>query len=208
MKKKTTLSKITSILYSFLLLVLGILAIVSKDVFSEYLGIIAGSILIVVGVIMLIYSLLIRTMILGTSFIIIEALFTTLLGIFLCVNTEASITIITYGLGTWLLINGLLKMINSFSLKSFKVKTWFISLIVGAIYFTLSILLFIFIGTAQDIVSIMLGVFLIIAAIANLVELIDTIKREDRETKILNNINNNVDNLDHIDFDFTKDDKN
>lgn len=66
-KKKSTLSKVFSITSSALLIVLGILAIVSRDFFSASLGIIAGSILIVIGLFIIVYALFASRLILGSG---------------------------------------------------------------------------------------------------------------------------------------------
>lgn len=206
-KKKSTLSKVFSITSSVLLIVLGILAIVSRDFFSASLGIIAGSILIVIGLLIIVYALFASRLILGSGWLFIQGMIAGAVGIFLVINSDASIAIITYALGFWLLASGISKFVNSFDLKKFRVKTWYVTMIIGIFDIVLSIILFSFSGTAGDVISILLGIFLILSGIGDIIELFDSHKRENREQKIINNINKNVDHLDNIDFDFTKDEK-
>ena len=98
-------------------------------------------------------------------------------------------------------------MMNSIDIKKFKGKSWWVTLLIGILYVVLSIVLFVFNDGANNVVSILIGVFFILSGIFGLLELFDSFKREKREQNIIHNINKNMDNIDHIDIDFTKDDK-
>ena len=84
MKQRKRISKAISLITSILLIVLGILALVARDNFSWALGIISGVFLIAVGVVSIIYAVVIKKMILGSGWLIIQGILAIVLGVVLC----------------------------------------------------------------------------------------------------------------------------
>lgn len=208
MKQRKRISKAISLITSLLLIVLGILALVARDNFSWALGIISGVFLIAVGVVSIIYAVVIKKMILGSGWLIIQGILAIVLGVVLCTIQDATLSIISFILATWLVIRGVSKMWGSTTLRRFKVSTWWLTLLVGALYFVLGLLLYIFQSVANNVIVILIGSFFIISGLLNIVELFDESKRERREENIIKTIHKSIDkDIDHIDIDFTKEDK-
>lgn len=208
MKHRKWISKAISLITSVLLIVLGILSLVSQDNFSWALGIIAGIMLIGIGVASIIYGVVIKKMILGSGWLIFQGILAIILGIVLATIKDASVTMISFFLATWLVIRGITKMWDSTTLRRFKVSSWWLTLILGILYFILGILLYIFNNFTNSVVIILIGSFFIVSGVLNIIELFDEGKREKREEKIIKTVHKSIDdNIDHIDFDFTKDDK-
>lgn len=208
MKHRKWISKAISLITSVLLIVLGILSLVSQDNFSWALGIIAGIMLIGIGVASIIYGVVIKKMILGSGWLIFQGILAIILGIVLATIKDASVTMISFFLATWLVIRGITKMWDSSTLRRFKVSSWWLTLILGILYFILGILLYIFNNFTNSVVIILIGSFFILSGVLNIIELFDEGKREKREEKIIKTVHKSIDdNIDHIDFDFTKDDK-
>lgn len=208
MKQRKRISKAISLITSILLIVLGILALVARDNFSWALGIISGVFLIAVGVVSIIYAVVIKKMILGSGWLIIQGILAIVLGVVLCTIQDATLSIISFILATWLVIRGVSKMWGSTTLRRFKVSTWWLTLLVGALYFALGLLLYIFQSVANNVIVILIGSFFIISGLLNIVELFDESKRERREENIIKTIHKSIDkDIDHIDIDFTKEDK-
>lgn len=207
MKSKSFANKILSIICNLLWIALGIFALCTPDTFSSSLGIVAGSFMIAIGAFMLLFAIFSTRLIIGTGFFALEGVVTLALGIFLVCYHETSMVMVTIILAFYFLISGLSKFINSLGIRKFKIKSWWVTTIIGILYFSLGIVLFVFTDESSVIVTYILGSFFIISGFLGLLELIDTYKRELKEKTIINNINRNVDNLDHIDIDFTKDDK-
>lgn len=205
--RKSFVNKILSVLCNVLWIVLGIVAICSPSAFAASLGTIAGSFMIVIGALFVLFALFSSALILGSGFLVLQGIITLALGIFLVSFREASLVMITFALAFYFLFNGISKIITSIDLFKLKGKTWWITTLIGALYITLSIVLFMFTDESSDIVSYLIGSFFIISGVMGILELFDSFKREKREKIIINNIHKNVDNLDHIDIDFTKDDK-
>lgn len=205
--KKTLMNKILSILFNILWIALGIFAIASPKGFGASLGLVAGTFMIIIGSLILLFALFSSTLIIGSGFLFLEGIITLCIGILLVVFKEASLSIVTFSLAFYFLFNGLSKVINSIDIKKFKVKSWWVTLLIGLLYIVLSIVLFAFNDGANNVVSILIGIFFILTGVFGILELFDVFKREKRESTIIKNIHNNVDNLDHIDIDFTKDDK-
>ena len=207
MKKKSWLRKSLSLVTSLLLITLGILALFSKDNFASILGIISGIALILIGVLTILYAVIIKRMILGTGRLIFQGILSTLLGILLLVVQEASIYLVSTFLSIYLLIRGISKISNSVTLKTFKVTSWWITLVLGILYTILGLALFIFNNVTNEIVTILIGTFFIISGALNIIELFDYLKREKREEQIISQVNKSIKNdVDHIDIDFTKKD--
>ena len=207
MKKKSWLRKSLSLVTSLLLITLGILAFFSKDNFASILGIISGIALILIGALTILYAVIIKRMILGTGRLIFQGILSTLLGILLLVVQEASIYLVSTFLSIYLLIRGISKISNSVTLKTFKVTSWWITLVLGILYTILGLALFIFNNVTNEIVTILIGTFFIISGALNIIELFDYLKREKREEQIISQVHKSIENdVDHIDIDFTKKD--
>ena len=207
MKKKSWLRKSLSLVTSLLLITLGILALFSKDNFASILGIISGIALILIGALTILYAVIIKRMILGTGRLILQGILSTLLGILLLVVQEASIYLVSTFLSIYLLIRGISKISNSVTLKTFKVTSWWITLVLGILYTILGLVLFIFNNVTNEIVTILIGTFFIISGALNIIELFDYLKREKREEQIISQVHKSIKNdVDHIDIDFTKKD--
>lgn len=207
MKKKSWLRKSLSLVTSLLLITLGILALFSKDNFASILGIISGIALILIGTLTILYAVIIKRMILGTGRLIFQGILSTLLGILLLVVQEASIYLVSTFLSIYLLIRGISKISNSVTLKTFKVTSWWITLVLGILYTILGLVLFIFNNVTNEIVTILIGTFFIISGALNIIELFDYLKREKREEQIISQVHKSIKNdVDHIDIDFTKKD--
>ena len=205
--RKSIVNKILSGLCNVLWVVLGIVAIVSPQAFANSLGTIAGSFMIIIGALFVLFALFSSALILGSGFLVLQGVITLSLGIFFVVYRDASLVMITFALAFYFLFNGISKIVTSVDLAKLKSKTWWVTTIIGVLYIALSIVLFTFTSESSNVVSYLIGSFFIISGVFGVLELFDTFKREKREKIIINNIHKNVDNIDHIDIDFTKDDK-
>lgn len=205
--RKSIVNKILSGLCNVLWVVLGIVAIVSPQAFANSLGTIAGSFMIIIGALFVLFALFSSALILGSGFLVLQGVVTLSLGIFFVAYRDASLVMITFALAFYFLFNGISKIVTSVDLVKLKSKTWWVTTIIGVLYTALSIVLFTFTSESSNVVSYLIGSFFIISGVFGILELFDTFKREKREKIIINNIHKNVDNIDHIDIDFTKDDK-
>lgn len=205
--RKSVVNKILSGLCNVLWVVLGIVAIVSPQAFANSLGTIAGSFMIIIGALFVLFALFSSALILGSGFLVLQGVVTLSLGIFFVAYRDASLVMITFALAFYFLFNGISKIVTSVDLAKLKSKTWWVTTIIGILYIALSIVLFTFTSESSNVVSYLIGSFFIISGVFGVLELFDTFKREKREKIIINNIHKNVDNIDHIDIDFTKDDK-
>ena len=205
--RKSIVNKILSGLCNVLWVVLGIVAIVSPQAFANSLGTIAGSFMIIIGALFVLFALFSSALILGSGFLVLQGVITLSLGIFFVAYRDASLIMITFALAFYFLFNGISKIVTSVDLAKLKSKTWWVTTIIGVLYIALSIVLFTFTSESSNVVSYLIGSFFIISGVFGVLELFDTFKREKREKIIINNIHKNVDNIDHIDIDFTKDDK-
>ena len=205
--RKSIVNKILSGLCNVLWVVLGIVAIVSPQAFANSLGTIAGSFMIIIGALFVLFALFSSALILGSGFLVLQGVITLSLGIFFVAYRDASLVMITFALAFYFLFNGISKIVTSVDLAKLKSKTWWVTTIIGVLYIALSIVLFTFTSESSNVVSYLIGSFFIISGVFGVLELFDTFKREKREKIIINNIHKNVDNIDHIDIDFTKEDK-
>ena len=208
MKKKKWISKAISALNSILLIVLGILVICAKEYLAWSLGIVFGVMFIAVGAVTIIYAVAIKKMILGSGWLIIQGVLSIVLGIVLTTVRDASVGFVSFVMATWLVIRGVAKMLDSNTLRRFRVSSWWLTLLLGALYFILGFLMYFLNGLAGDVVAIVIGSFAITSGLLNIVELIDITKREKREKSIIKSLNKSIeDDVNHVDIDFTKDGK-
>lgn len=208
MKKKKWISKAISALNSILLIVLGILVMCAREYLAWSLGIVLGVMLIAIGIVTIIYAVVIKKMILGSGWLIIQGILSIVLGIVLTTIKDASVSFVSFIMATWLVIRGVSKMWDSTTLRRFRVPSWRLTLLLGVLYFTLGFMMYFLNGLASDVIAIIIGSFAIASGLLNIVELIDISKRERREKSIIKSLNKSIDeDVNHIDIDFTKDDK-
>lgn len=208
MKKKKWISKAISALNSILLIVLGILVMCAREYLARTLGIVLGVMLIAIGIVTIIYAVVIKKMILGSGWLIIQGILSIVLGIVLTTIRDASVSFVSFIMATWLVIRGVSKMWDSTTLRRFRVSSWRLTLLLGVLYFTLGFMMYFLNGLASDVIAIIIGSFAIASGLLNIVELIDISKRERREKSIIKSLNKSIDeDVNHIDIDFTKDEK-
>ncbi len=208
MKKKKWISKAISALNSILLIVLGILVMCAREYLAWSLGIVLGVMLIAIGIVTIIYAVVIKKMILGSGWLIIQGILSIVLGIVLTTIRDASVSFVSFIMATWLVIRGVSKMWDSTTLRRFRVSSWRLTLLLGVLYFTLGFMMYFLNGLASDVIAIIIGSFAIASGLLNIVELIDISKRERREKSIIKSLNKSIDDdVNHIDIDFTKDEK-
>ena len=164
-KKKSLINKIFSILFNILWIALGIFAIASPSGFGASLGIVAGTFMIIIGALILLFALFSTRLVIGSGFLFLEGLITLAVGIFLVSFKDASLSIVTFSLAFYFLFSGISKMMNSIDIKKFKGKSWWVTLLIGVLYVVLSIVLFVFNDGANNVVSILIGVFFILSGI-------------------------------------------
>ena len=68
-KKKSLINKIFSILFNILWIALGIFAIASPSGFGASLGIVAGTFMIIIGALILLFALFSTSLVIGSGFL-------------------------------------------------------------------------------------------------------------------------------------------
>ena len=200
MNKKSVLKKSFSIAYNILLIVLGVVAIVSPDLFTNYVGLISGIFVLAIGLCLVVLGILSFSVSFGGYFLLIGGFFATGIGIFFMAYPGVGMSLVTIVLAFMFFFNGISKTTLALQQKRFHLSGYIFNLIFGIFYIVLSIFMFFFTREFNDIVSIILGVFLAIAGISGIIQEFIPDKSRAKEERIVSKAR---EDSEHIDIDFT-----
>ena len=170
------------IIFSAILIVLGLVFVIFPSLFVNSIGIISGVILLLVGILGIILSLMTRGIMFVSIFSIIISVVAICFGITFIVNPDLVVTILPIFLICYLLINGVSKIFSYIKFK--EVKAYILDLIVGIIFIILGITLIFFIDEFNSFLAILVGVMLLIIGLSSLIEIIIKLINTNKKVKI------------------------
>ena len=163
---------IVSLVLGIILSVIGIVFVCLPSTFITSIGVITGSILIVLGVIMLVTAFILSRRALSSIWNIITGVLMVIFGILFLADNGFVISTITIFLFIYLFINGISKIVNSFTLKAINYKFWFINLIYGLILLVLGVTLLFVDDLLSKALGILVGVIFIILGLSLVIDFI------------------------------------
>ena len=164
--KMMNLSMIASIIF----ICLGVFLYVMPYISATIIGVILGSLILLMGVYSIYKHKKNTSKLLVFQFELILGVISLLLGILIILNPLLVSIIITVCLGIWLLILGTFKINYALSLKKFKEDFWPLTLTMGIIYLVLGAILIFNPLSASMIISEIVGLFVIVYGLISLVE--------------------------------------
>lgn len=214
--KKRILQNLPSAIIAVLMIALGIMALVNRELFSTTLGWVCGLVFLGFGALLILYVIFIKSSPFGTIWLVMQSIVLIVVGIILVSYRQNTIQIITYTLGAWLLLSGIGKIITGLSLRLLMYKFWFLYLIVGIIFVSFAFTLFFF-DKSSDVITILLGIFLTTSGTLNMVDWVvnkvgtkgdgDTQEQESNFAEFRSyHSQKNIGDSNHIDVDFTEKD--
>lgn len=167
---KVLKNNLGKIIFDIVLVILGLVFIIFPSFFVNSIGIIAGAILIIVGLLGIILALVTYSFLFSSIFSIIISVISLCFGITFVINPSLLVSILPIFLIIYLLFSGFSKI---FSFAKFnKDKYYIINLIVGIIFIILGVTLMFFIDEFNEIIAILFGVLLLIIGLSSLIEII------------------------------------
>lgn len=187
------------IIFDIILIILGLMFIIFPSIFVNSIGIIAGTILIVVGILGIILALITSSFLFSSIFSIIFSIMSLCFGITFVVNPSLLVSILPVFVIIYLLFSGFSKIFSFAKLRND--RYYIINLIVGILFIVLGITLMFFIDEFNSITAILFGVLLLFFGLSSLVEiivkLIDKNKNEKHvEKKIIGGFKGKEDAID------------
>lgn len=165
MKKKFNKIIYGSWVSSFLFLIFGIFLFIKPKLANSLIGYVVGAIILLSGLCAIINYFMAKREFKYINFELIYGIVTLIAGIVIIFNPLAISSIITIGLGIWMIINGIMKINTSLILKKYKEETWMILLFIGLLTLISGILLIFNPFEATMVVTQVLGMFAIVYAI-------------------------------------------
>ncbi len=165
MKKKFNQIILGSWFTSILFLAFGIFLFIKPKLASSIIGYIIGAIVLLSGLVALFNYFVSKKEIKYISFELIYGIITCIAGVAIIFNPLSISSIVTIGLGIWMIINGIMKVNMSIFLKKNKEETWSILLFIGLLTLLSGALLIINPFKGTMVVTQVLGVFIIVYAI-------------------------------------------
>lgn len=123
----------TSFISSLIFFVFGLLLIFQTEGVIKSISIFIGSILLVIGVVLIIYYFRNRTFSFFSSAGLLYGVFSAVAGIIIIVNTKIFATIIPVLTGIWMIINSVNKIQIAMELRDNKISSWLVSFIFAII---------------------------------------------------------------------------
>lgn len=201
MKNRSLVKRVFQIAYNMLLIVFGVIAIVSPEVFTTYVGLISGIFVLAIAICLIILGFITFSVAFSGYFLLIGGFLALGIGIFFIVYPGVGMSLVTIILAFMFMFNGISKITVSMQQKRFHINTYFYNLIFGIFYIVLSIFMFFFTREFNDIISIILGIFLLVAGVSGAVQAFIPEKGRAKEEKIISKAK---EDSEHIDIDFTK----
>ena len=165
MKKKFNKIIFGSWVSSIFFLAFGIFLFIKPELASSLVGYFIGAIITCSGLFALYNYFIGKKEIKYINFELIYGIVTLIAGIAIIFNPLSICSIVTIGLGIWMLINGIMKLNTGLMLKKYKEETWSILLVIGILTIALGILLIVNPFKATMIVTPIVGIFVIVYAV-------------------------------------------
>lgn len=201
MKNRSLFKRVFQVAYNLLLIVLGVIAIASPEVFTTYVGLISGIFVLAIAVCLIILGFITFSVAFSGHFLLIGGFLALGVGIFFIVYPGVGMSLVTIFLAFMFLFNGISKITVSMQQKRFHLNAYLYNLIFGIFYIILSIFMFFFTREFNDIVSLIFGIFLLVAGISGAIQAFMPDKSKAKEERIISKAK---EDSEHIDIDFTK----
>ncbi len=165
MKKKFNQIILGSWFSSVLFLLFGIFLFLKPQLANSIIGYFIGAIILISGIMALYNYFIAKKEIKFISFELIYGIVTLIAGIAIIFNPLSISSIVTLGLGIWMLINSIMKLNTGILLKKYKEETWPILIVIGILTLISGILLIINPFKGTMVVTQVVGIFVIVYAI-------------------------------------------
>lgn len=174
--KKIKRNWIYDLCSALILTILGIIFICIPNAFGETLAIVLGSIAIVFGVGIIIFSLIMPNLFSLSLFSILIGGMTLMVGIVLLSSGDALTKLVPIVFALYLIVNGISKITESVDLNKLNLKLWIPTLVFGLVYVAGGIVMLFFINQVAEHVSLIVGILLILLSISYLFDMFIKIK--------------------------------
>lgn len=183
-KKKFKSMYRTSVVFSIILCLIGIFLLSKPEVTLHAISYVIGIILIVWGIILIITFITNKEKESYLEFSFICGVFSCLLGIIIMINPNIIGSIIPFLVGTWMIINGIIKL--SYSITLNKESNATISIMISIIILICGLLLIFNPFGGAIVLTKLIGIFTIIYSLLDLIEcftLKRTVKKFNKDIK-------------------------
>ncbi len=161
---------ITKLIFDAILIILGLIFIIFPNIFVSSVGIIAGTIFLLIGVGGILISLFSSGFLFSSIFSIIIFTIFIVFGLIFIFNPSSLVSILPILLIVYLLISGINKI---FSFIRFKYnKAFILNFILGIIFVISAITLMFFIDEFNNFIGILVGIILLLIGISSLIDII------------------------------------
>lgn len=187
MENSVKKNKVSNIIISILLILVGIAALFAPLLFKDIINIFIGVTLIFVGVSFLFLGIL---SLYGKVSLIICGILIIIGGSIMFTNPDAMLKVVGIVLGVFTLMSAIYKLALLPILKARGGKIWIFQLIVGILYIILGISLICYINDVQIVLIYFLGAYLIILGVSRFIDSFETEKVDYTEVIHFTNKNN------------------
>lgn len=164
MKNAVSVAKWSSLLIGILALILGFVSIFNPLETSVTLVYVIGFLFILAGIVTIVRYF--QTSWFRSGAFMVGGVLSILMGIIMLRHTTASTIALTYLIGFWVLVQGIIDIATSFDLKKFGLSTWWLTLISGILGIIFGIMLLGNFGLAVIYVTVLISIYFFAAGIS------------------------------------------
>lgn len=161
---------ISSIVSSLLFLLLGVFLFVKPGLANEVVGYVLGTLIMIAGVNSLVKFFVNQSALRFFDFELVLGILSILLGAMIVFNPLALTSILTVGLGLWMIVSSTIKVQYALELKRYKEESWLLTLIIAILTMVLGLVVIFNPFSGQMLLTKVLGMFVIFYAILDIVE--------------------------------------
>lgn len=169
--KKITKSWLYDLIAALVLIVVGIVFISVPDAFAQTLGIVCGSICIVLGVFVAFFALVMPNFFMTSMFYMFFGIFCVMLGIMFFFSGDQLVNLIPLLFAIYLIGSGISKILESVNLHRITDRIWITTLVMGLIYLAGGIAMLFFLPQLKEITPIIVGINLFVVALSYLLDM-------------------------------------
>lgn len=160
----------SSIASSFLFLALGIFLMIFPGTANNVVGYILGTFIIISGINAIVKFFLNQSALRFFDFEFAFGILSILAGLLVIFNPLAFTSVITIGLGIWLIISSTIKMQYAFALRVYRSPSWILTLVIGITTLMLGLLVIFNPFEGQLLLTRVIGIFISFYAVLDIVE--------------------------------------
>lgn len=154
---KTGLIKAVWLISGILLVFAGVLSFIYREEAVLAITVVLGLVMLISGVCSIVGYIFMHNYMLGSGWILMDGILTTILSVFLLANQIVAAAVVPFIFGIWMLFSGVTRLISSLDIKKLGLDGWGWVLLLGLLGTALGVVCFLKPVVAANIIGVTMG---------------------------------------------------